>query len=272
MTPARDTANFERLIGALAPWLDQIVIVGGWAHHLYRLHPSGQALDYVPLSTLDTDIAMPRRLTGEEDIRERLIGQGFVETPLGDSRPPATHYHLANDDSGFYAEFLTPLTGSQLDRQQRPKATIRIGGVVSQQLRHIDLLLQHPWSIHMKAGGMQVPVRIANPVSYMAQKILIHGKRHRGGRAKDILYLHDTLDVFGSRLKELRDLWQHTLSPQLKRREAHTISRVADALFVRVTDDIRRATAISIERGLSPSGIQESCHYGLHRIFGSTEL
>jgi len=34
--------NFERLLTALEPWLDQIVIVDGWAHRLYRLHPRAQ--------------------------------------------------------------------------------------------------------------------------------------------------------------------------------------------------------------------------------------
>ena len=42
---------FGRLLAALEPWLDQIVIVGGWAHRLYRQHPDAQALDYPPLST-----------------------------------------------------------------------------------------------------------------------------------------------------------------------------------------------------------------------------
>jgi len=36
---------FQRLIAALEPWLDQVVIVGGWAHQLYRLHPEAQELE-----------------------------------------------------------------------------------------------------------------------------------------------------------------------------------------------------------------------------------
>jgi hypothetical protein len=41
-----DFENFGRRIEALTPWLDQVVIIGGWAHRLYRLHPSAQQLDY----------------------------------------------------------------------------------------------------------------------------------------------------------------------------------------------------------------------------------
>jgi hypothetical protein len=70
-----DTDSFNRLVAALEPWLDQIVIVGGWAHQLYRLHP-------------DTDIAMPAKLpvTGQ-DIRKRLLAEGFAEEFMGDDRP-----------------------------------------------------------------------------------------------------------------------------------------------------------------------------------------
>ena len=49
MNDLQDPNPFIRLIrltAALDPWLGQIVIVGGWAHQLYRLHPHAQALDY----------------------------------------------------------------------------------------------------------------------------------------------------------------------------------------------------------------------------------
>jgi hypothetical protein len=39
MTANRDAKDFARLIEALHPWLNQIVVIGGWAHRLYRLHP-----------------------------------------------------------------------------------------------------------------------------------------------------------------------------------------------------------------------------------------
>jgi hypothetical protein len=45
MTPSSDLPAFARLIMALEPWLDRIVIVGGWAHRLYRLHPHAQTLE-----------------------------------------------------------------------------------------------------------------------------------------------------------------------------------------------------------------------------------
>jgi hypothetical protein len=33
-----DVDSLARLVGALRPWLDHLVIAGGWAHRLHRLH------------------------------------------------------------------------------------------------------------------------------------------------------------------------------------------------------------------------------------------
>jgi len=80
MNGVQDPEAFKQLVTALEPWLDRVVIVGGWAHQLYRLHPEAQELDYPPLSTLDADVAVPAILpVGEEDIRARLLTHGFLE-------------------------------------------------------------------------------------------------------------------------------------------------------------------------------------------------
>jgi hypothetical protein len=269
MNGVQDTDAFKRLVAALEPWLDQVVVVGGWAHQLYRLHPHAQELGYPPLMTLDTDIAVPAKMqVGEQDVRERLLAHGFTEEFLGDDHPPATHYRLGGEPSGFYAEFLTPLIGSEYDRNQKRKATVEIAGLASQQLRHIELLLNHPWSIDFESDGFAAKIQIANPVSFLAQKVLIHGKREREDRAKDILYMHDTLEVFGARLKELQELWRKIVAPQLQPRSARKVSTAPDVLFGKLSDDIRRAAEISAERALSPEAIRASCHYGFTQLFG----
>jgi hypothetical protein len=133
--------SFGQLAIALEPWLDQIVIIGGWAHQLHRMHPSARKLDYPPLVTLDTDVAIPLSIAvGEQDIRGRLLAHGFREVFLGNDRPPATHYHLGTGHSEFYVEFLTPRTGARYGRKGERQATIEIAGVSSQRLRHIERL------------------------------------------------------------------------------------------------------------------------------------
>lgn len=268
MNGVQDPNPFKRLVAAIEPWLDQVVIIGGWAHQLYRLHPYARELTYPPLTTLDTDVAVPADLpVQEQDIRGRLLAAGFTEEFLGEDQPPATHYHLGGESSGFYAEFLTPLVGSEYDRKDRRKATIKIAGVVSQQLRHIELLLDHPWSIDFESDGPAARIHVPNPVTFLAQKVLIHKKRDREDRAKDILYLHDTLEVFGARLPELRELWRRVVAPQLLPRNTKTVSKTAQYLFGELSDDVRRAAGISAERSLSPERIREACRYGFMRIF-----
>jgi len=177
--------HFARLIVSLEPWLDQVVIIGGWAHRLYRLDPRAQQLSYAPIMTLDTDIAVPSVLqVKDQDIRERLVANGFREEFLGADKPPATHYRFGEEKTGYYAEFLTPLTGSEHTRSRKRKATRRIAGVVSQRLRYIEIMLNAPWEVSLdESTGFPLPqatqVRIANPVSFMAHKLLIHSKRPR---------------------------------------------------------------------------------------------
>ena len=267
MAATSDLGQFVRLAASLKPWLDQVVVVGGWAHRLHRLHPSAQSLTYPPLVTLDADIAVPRRLPVQgQNIRQRLISSGFTEEFLGTDQPPATHYHLSDVASGFYVEFLTPLVGGQYDREQRRNSTLRVGGVTSQQLRYIELLLHRPWTVELRKGTFSGRVQVANPVSFMVQKLLIHRRRRADDRAKDILYIHDTLQLFGSRLAELKNEWQGSLAPQIPSGRQNKLVQSPQTLFGEVCDDIRRAALISDERKISPEAIREACSYGLKQL------
>lgn len=267
-------AAFSRLIAALDPWLDQVVIVGGWAHRLYRLHPSAQKLDFAPLMTLDADVALPPTLPNQApSTREALMANGFEAEFRGDDTPPATLYRLADNDSGFYAEFLTPLTGSEYARSGKRKAIAQVGGVNSQQLRLIELLLSDPWTVELRAERFELSgakvVRIANPAGFVAQKLLILSKRGVADQAKDILYIHDTLQVFGGRLDELREEWAQRVRPRLHPKAAKTVETAYDWLFGRISDVIRAAATIAAERRITPEALRESCQYGLQQVTGT---
>ena len=271
--PSPDLENFGRLADALTPWLDQVVIIGGWAHRLYRFHPFAQRLDYPPLMTLDADIALPGGLKVRgQDIHERLIANGFQAEFLGHHKPPATHYQLSTQRGGFYAEFLTPLVGGAYARGGKKSATTRIAGVTSQRVRHVDLLLRAPWTVALSAsdgfpfaGGKQVLV--ANPVSFLAQKVLVHAKRNKSERAKDILYVHDTFETFGARITDLHTEWINKIRSKLHARSVRLVEHAADALFGRTSDPVREAARIAQERTLSPEAIREVCSLGFQQVF-----
>jgi hypothetical protein len=105
-----------------------VVIVGGWAHRLLRYHPLAQPVPHEPLLTNDAGVALPAALeVREQDLRDRLIRADFNERFMGDDQPPVTHYELGEEGGGFYAEFLTPLIGSEYDREGNRRATAQKG-------------------------------------------------------------------------------------------------------------------------------------------------
>lgn len=229
--------SFARLVESLSPWLDQVVIIGGWAHRLHRLHPLAQPLQYEPLATLDADVALPRRIrVAGDEIYQRLAANGFEAEFLGHRRPPAAHYRLTGPGIHFYAEFLTPLVGGSVGRTGKRNATLMVGGVSSQNLRYIEVLLAAPWSLALSAAtGFPLAKKhlcqIANPVSFLAQKILIHRRRTRDERAKDILYMHDTIETFATRIDELRAEWGTNIRPELHANNVRTVQSAATTLF-----------------------------------------
>ena len=257
-------ASFARLVESLTPWLDQLAIIGGWAHRLHRLHPLAQPLQYEPLATLDADVALPRRIrVAGDEIYQRLAVNGFEAEFLGHHRPPAAHYRLTDPGIHFCAEFLTPLVGGAAGRRGKHNATQRVGGISSQNLRYIEVLLAAPWSVALSAAvGFpfvnETGVQIANPVSFLAQKILIHRRRNRDERAKDILYRHDTIDTFATRIDDLSAEWIRNIRHELHANSVRAVESAAATFFGAVTDSIRAASRIVQPRNLTPEAIRET--------------
>lgn len=257
---------FGQLVASLSPWLEQLVFVGGWAFRLYRLHPSAEVPAYRPVVTLDADIAFAEAESLEGSIRTRLLDTGFVESLMGNHRPPVSQYTLGTDTSGFYAEFLTPLTGSGRRRDGEPIATLAKAGVTAQRLRHLDLLLETPWQVTLGTDwGLpsDTSVRVPNPASFIAQRLLIHDQRPPGKKVQDILYIHDTLELFGGQRDDLRRLWRDALAPTLHVRQQRALLQAIDTIFGRLNDRIRDAAAMPADRQLDPERMRQMCRMAL---------
>lgn len=257
---------FGRLVAGLSPWLGQLVFVGGWAFRLYRLHPSADSPAYRPVVTLDADVAFAEGERLEGNIRARLLDTGFVESLMGNHRPPVSKYMLGEDASGFYAEFLTPLSGSGRRRDGEPMATVAKAGVTAQRLRHLALLLEEPWQVTLGVDwgvASDTLVRIPNPASFIAQRLLIHDQRPPAKRAQDILYIHDTLELFGGELDALGRLWRATLLPTLHARQQHSLRQVVETIFGSMDDRIRDAAATPADRQLDPEQMRQMCRTAL---------
>lgn len=275
MNRMSDTEKFAKVAEALQPWLPAVVIAGGWAHRLHRLHALAEAPAYLPLMTRDVDVALgPPPSLDEADIRERLLASGFTEETSGEDQPPVTHYQIGAVEQPFYVEFLTPLVGSENKRDGTPDITERIRGVSAQKLQHLDVLLLDPWLVKIGAENgfpLEEPVtlRVANPAAYIAQKLLILRKRKRDDRARDVLYLHDTLQTFAGHLDDVRDSWLTRVAPNVHERHVNRVKACVRDQFSEVTDIIRGAAVIaeSVGRTMSPQSLLEACQLGLERIF-----
>lgn len=269
-----DLVRFARLARALEPVMQHVVVAGGWAHRLYRYRDDVQVPEYEPLYTSDTDIALPARPILPANLGQQLHDHGFVEEYLGDDNPPVTHYRLGDEDSEFYAEFLTPRFGGERRGEQPSPDTEEIAGVVAQRLRYIELLLVDPWRVDVLEPDIEdlrhpLSVQVANPVSYVAQKLLVHKKRKPEDWAKDIVYIHDTIELFAALLPELRAVWRGRLRPEMHAKSAGQVETFARSLFQDVTDNVRRAALTVANRHLEPELLRAVCHHGLEEIFGS---
>ena len=96
-----DGDALARLLGALRPWLGHLVIVGGWAHQLFRRHPSAIVPAYSPIQTRDADLALSLTAPLKGDIGAALQAAGFEEHLSGDHTPPVAEYRLGGQDQGF---------------------------------------------------------------------------------------------------------------------------------------------------------------------------
>lgn len=245
-----ETPEFRKMVGALGPYLEDLVVVGGWAHSLMTEHEAASPLPFEPLMTLDADVAgREQQPVRGEDLRQRLQQADFREMLRGEDRPPVSEYHLDDEDGGFYVEFLVPQQGSGLRRDGTADGTALLAGVSAQKLRHIDLLLQEPWSLYVDGPdrGVRYKVQFANPVCFVAQKLLVLNKRPPKKRAKDLLYIHDTALLFGDALEDLSELWLRagTKDPHV----ADKLQMQTRLYFRSVTDLHRNASIIAKETG-----------------------
>lgn len=269
--------GFVRVIRALEPYLDELVFVGAWSHRLLQFHSLATPPLFAPLMTEDADVAMPERLaTRSPSLDTALTAGGFQARLSGDGPLPVTRYHPEGDENGLYVEFITPLRGSGYTREGEPDDTLAVAGITAQKLRYVELLLFEPWKLRCSVergfdvGTDELDIQIANPASYLAQKVLTLNRRRSGAkRAKDALYIHDTLMMFGDEFAALREQGAQVLQllPPKTQRE---FQGLCASLFQDRALVLRAATiAAATGRANPPSAetIATVCTMGLEQLF-----
>lgn len=269
--------GFVKIVRALGPYLDELVIVGAWCHRLLHFHPAATPPPFAPLMSEDTDVATPERLAPRSpSIAERLKAAGFRADLTGSDQLPVSKYYPDEDGKGIYVEFIAPLRGAAYTRSGEPDDTLDIAGITASKLRYVELLLFEPSKFALtetdgfEVGADTITLQVANPASYLAQKVLTLARRQFATkRSKDVLYIHDTLTMFGGSFADLRAEGARVLD-QLPKKTQGEFHRLREELF-RHEALLSQAAAIAQATGRanppSTSTIAEVCTVGLDSIF-----
>lgn len=236
------------VLSTFQPYLNRLVVVGGFAVRLYELHPRAARATVRVLRTFDADLATGnvRIPVAGQSLAALAAAAGFRPNFRGDHDPPVMKFVPADapaerrDADQYTIEFLSPLVGSAANRSGKVAATRDIQpGVTAQRLRYLDLLLETPWSVSL-AGLPGVPAashtleaRVPHPGFFIVQKILISGEPNRlEKRPKDMAYVYQVASVFRRELNELAEEVRGRMNANPAwRKWLGRFTRMTDSLF-----------------------------------------
>lgn len=165
------------------------------------------------------------------------------------------------------------MVGSPYKRNGEPNASAGVAGISAQKIAHLGVLLEYPliMTVGSEVGNpLEHPVdlRVANPLCFMIEKFLILDERTKKKRQQDLLYVHDTLLLFGHMLPEFKNTWHEIVKPRLTSKEVAAVEREIPRAFSGVSPDILGASGIPTDRNLCPEELQATCQLSFQRILG----
>lgn len=183
-----------RGLAAIEPYLDVVVVAGGWVPHIYELLYDAAAAGRSP-RTRDIDLAVPRSVpVRSRSIDELLKGADFrCEFHSLDS-PPVTKYVATHGDGDMEIEFITDAPGAS-------EAAIMVQpDLTAQELHYVGLLLDSPWPVDLgglTGGDVELTILVPRPGAFVFHKSLVfRNRRDRLKAEKDLYYVFFVLDAF----------------------------------------------------------------------------
>jgi hypothetical protein len=183
-----------RGLAAIEPYLDVVVVAGGWVPHIYELLYDAAAAGRSP-RTRDIDLAVPRSVpVRSRSIDELLKGADFrCEFHSLDS-PPVTKYVATLGDDDIEIEFITDAPGAS-------EAAIMVQpDLTAQELHYVGLLLDSPWPVDLAGltdGEVDLMILVPRPGAFVFHKSLVfRNRRDRLKADKDLYYVFFVLDAF----------------------------------------------------------------------------
>ena len=193
-----DLKGLDRVLQALGPYLEELVVCGGWAWYLYRrcLGTPGQIAAQF---TRDVDCLGLRRLRVlDRPAAARLRDAGFEWIPMGADRPPAARFAWPDARHPLAeVEFLTTTRGDGARRTEELQQ-----GLVAQALPDIEILTDAPVTLTIddrspisQDVAYRGAIRVPNVGHFAIQKTLIASRRTAEQRVKDFFYVFDLVDA-----------------------------------------------------------------------------
>ena len=183
-----------RGLAAIGPYLDVVVVAGGWVPHIYELLYDASTAGRSP-RTRDIDLAVPRSVpVRSRSIDELLKGADFrCEFHSLDS-PPVTKYVATQGEDEIEIEFITDAPGSS-------EAAIMVQpDLTAQELHYVGLLLDGPWPVDLAGltdGEVDLTILVPRPGAFVFHKSLVFkNRRDRLKAEKDLYYIFFVIDTF----------------------------------------------------------------------------
>lgn len=188
--------GFLKTLTVLRPYLQQIVIGGGWVPFLYyRFLVKNRELTSVLTRDIDFMVGHQVPIVGPQTIDEILTKEAKLTTAFkGIENPAVIHYEGAIDGVEIEIEFLTDQTGSQEE-----KVLVVQKGLHAEALRYVSIIVENTMPLEIddaESGQRDRPliVQVPKPAAYIFQKGLSFPvRRDKLKASKDLYYIFDIL-------------------------------------------------------------------------------
>lgn len=197
-----------RGLAAIEPYLDVVVVAGGWVPHIYELLYDANTAGRSP-RTRDIDLAVPRSVpVRDRSIDELLKGADFrCEFHSLDSPPVTKYVATRDDDDTMEIEFITDAPGAS------EAAVLVQPDLTAQELHYVGLLLEGPWRVDLADltdGEVELRILVPRPGAFVLHKSLVFkNRRDRLKAEKDLYYVFFVLDAFPE--------WREAIDAELER-------------------------------------------------------
>jgi len=185
---------FKECVISLRPYLDQLVIAGGWVTYVYRKKYGIYSIQE-SLFTRDFDTIVPTTglVETELSLNDSILESGFEYEFASLGSPPVVKYIKRLTEYGrAEIEFIA-------DAAKGEEKVKTIGSVNAQALKYVGLLSEEPWKVELEEIGCEIEgfVLVPKPANYIFHKLLIAPKRRHSEKvAKDLYYVFYTFASF----------------------------------------------------------------------------